>query len=495
MKKLVYIAAIASSIFLTTSCVDLTQEPQSFITEEEYIASMDLDGIKQAASALYSNLWYSNYGINCRLQRINVCADDVTYRVAKANNQLANYGRLTPNITANTDDYDITWELFFNVINNANKLINKTVLPKDETEATEFKKVLGEAYFLRGLSYFYLVRMYGDVPLILKEEDASTYMPRTAVAEIYDQAIVPSLKTAMEWLPTTSRNSSSTPSKWAAEACLADVYMTMAGWPLKKGQEYYSLAASAAKDIIDNAGLVLTEKYAELWKEENKTQTNEIMFALHHSSTLKTSSNYGKSYYPSDFSPNAGWADYYGNEKFYLNYPDDERKEWNYMIEWNTKAGHVTYKESADKLPAISKYYDYDAGAPGKSAQANGITCFYRYADVLLMYAEASTRATGSVNPAALDAIQKVQERAGYTQEQLTTTTDATAFTTAVFNERGWEFFAEMKRWFDLVRLEKVSEVRADDWNGSLFKTYNHYYFPIPYKQINLTQWTNNAGY
>lgn len=495
MKKLAYIATIACSMFLTTSCVDLTQEPQSFITEEEYIASMDLEGIKQAASALYSNLWYGNYGINCRLQRINVCADDVTYRAAKANNPLAYYGRLTPNITANTDDYDITWELFFNVINNANKLINKTVLPENGTEATEFKKVLGEAYFLRGLSYFYLVRMYGDVPLILKEGDAATYMPRTAVAEIYDQAIIPSLKTAIEWLPTTSRNSSATPSKWAAEACLADVYMTMAGWPLKKGQEYYSLAASTAKDIIDKSGLHLTEEYSELWKEANKTQTNEVMFALHHSSTLKTASNYGKSYYPSDFSPNAGWADYYGNEKFFLNYPDDKRKEWNYMTEWDTKAGHVSYKESADKLPAISKYYDYDAGAPGKSAQANGITCFYRYADVLLMYAEASARATNSVNSDALDAIQKVQKRAGYTKEQLTTTTDPTAFITAVFNERGWEFFAEMKRWFDLVRLEKVSEVRAEDWNNSLFKTYSHYYFPIPYKQIGLTQWTNNAGY
>lgn len=495
MKKLTYITAIVGSMFLTTSCVDLTQEPQSFITEEEYIASMDLNGIKQAASALYSNLWYSNYGINCRLQRINVCADDVTYRAAKANNPLANYGRLSPNITVNTDDYDITWKLFFNVINNANKLINKTVLPTDEAKTVEFKEVLGEAYFLRGFSYFYLVRMYGDVPLILEEKNASTYMPRTAVAEIYDQVIVPSLKTAIEWLPTTSRNSSSTPSKWAAKACLADVYMTMAGWPLKKGQEYYSLAASTAKDIIDKSGLYLTEKYSELWKEDNKTQTNEVMFALHHSATLKTASNYGKSYYPSDFSPNAGWSDYYGNETFFLNYPDDDRKEWNYMTEWDTKVGHITYKESADKLPAISKYYDYDAGAPGKSAQANGITCFYRYADVLLMYAEASTRATNSVNSDALDAIQKVQKRAGYTEEQLTTTTDVTAFTTAVFNERGWEFFAEMKRWFDLVRLEKVSEVRAEDWNGSLFQTYNHYYFPIPYKQINLTQWTNNAGY
>lgn len=495
MKKLAYIATIASSLLLTASCVDLNQEPQSFITEEEYFASMDLDGIKQAASALYTDLWYSNYGFNCRLQRINVCADDITYRAAKANNPLAYYYRLTPNITANTEDYDITWSLFFAVINNANKLINNTSMPEDEQEAKEFKKILGEAYFLRGLAYFYLVRMYGEVPLILKGEDASTYMVRTSVAEIYDQAIVPSLKTAIEWLPETSRNSSATPSKWAAEACLADVYMTMAGWPLKKGQEYYSLAAAAAKDIIDNSGLYLTSEYSELWKEANKSQTNEVMFALHHSATLKTASNYGKSYYPSDFSPNAGWSDYYANESFFLNYPDDDRKAWNYMTEWDTKSGHVTYTESADKLPAISKYYDYDEGAPGKSAQSNGITCIYRYADVLLMYAEASTRATNSVNAQALNAIQEVQKRAGYSDTELTTTTDPTAFETAVFNERGWEFFAEMKRWFDLVRLEKLKDVRSEVWDASLFKANNHYYFPIPYQQIQLTGWTNNAGY
>lgn len=495
MKKMTYIAAIAGSLFLTTSCVDLTQEPQSFITEEEYFASMDLEGIKQAASALYTDLWNGNYGFNCRMQRINVCADDITYRAAKANNELAYYYRLSPNITANTADFDTTWSLFFAVINNANKLINNAVIPADEQEAQQFKNVLGEAYFLRGLAYFYLVRMYGNVPLILKGEDASTYMERIDVATIYDQVIVPSLKTAVEWLPEISRNSSATPSKWAAEACLADVYMTMAGWPLKKGQEYYSLAAAAAKDIIDHSGLYLTSEYSELWKEANKTQTNEVMFALHHSATLKTASNYGKSYYPSDFSPNAGWSDYYANESFFLNYPDDDRKAWNYMTEWDTKSGHVTYTESADKLPAISKYYDYDEGAPGKSAQSNGITCIYRYADVLLMYAEASTRATNNVNAQALNAIQEVQKRAGYADDELTTTTDPTAFETAVFNERGWEFFAEMKRWFDLVRLEKVGETRSEVWDSSLFKANNHYYFPIPYQQIQLTGWTNNAGY
>lgn len=413
MKKLAYIV-ITSSMFLTTSCVDLTQEPQSFITEEEYIARMDLTSLQQATTGLYNDLWNGNYGFNCRLQRINVCADDITYRAAKANNELANYYRLTPNITANNADYKTTWELFFTVINNANKLINKAVLPEDATLAKQYEEVLGEAYFLRGLSYFYLVRMYGDLPLILTEEDAATNMPRTAVADIYDQAIIPSLKKAVELLPTKSRSGfSSTPSKWAAEACLADAYMTMAGWPLKKGQEYYSLAATTAKNIIDNSGLYLTESYAELWKEANKEQANEVMFAIHHNAKLKTASNYGKSYYPADFIP-AGWADYYGNEAFYLNYPDDERKAWNYMTEWNTKSGHVTYKESGDKLPAISKYYNYDNGAPGSSQLANGITCIYRYAEVLLMYAEASTRATNSVNTQAIQAIQEIQKRAGY---------------------------------------------------------------------------------
>mgnify|MGYP000352705078 FL=1 len=89
------------------------------------------------------------------------------------------------------------------------------------------------------------------------------------------------------------------------------------------------------------------------------------MFALQHSAKHKIASNYGKSYYPSDYSPNAGWADYYGNEDFFKAYPNDDRKEWNYMTEWKIKSGEIIpYTESADKLPAISKYYDYDEGAP-----------------------------------------------------------------------------------------------------------------------------------
>lgn len=70
MKKLAYIATMVCGLTLAgTSCVDLDQEPQSFITEEDYFETMDVKAIEQAASGLYNNLWAQNYGFNCRIQQ------------------------------------------------------------------------------------------------------------------------------------------------------------------------------------------------------------------------------------------------------------------------------------------------------------------------------------------------------------------------------------------------------------------------------------------
>lgn len=491
MKKILYIA-LTSSLFLTTSCVDLNQEPLSFITEEEYIEyPKDVASTAKGVTALYNDLWGGNYGFNSRLQRLNVSADDVTYAPTKANNPLGTLASLTPSISSNDADFSGPWIFFYKVITSANKIIEGTPIPTAKPE--NMQKVLGEAYFMRGLSYFYLVRLFGDLPLMLTKEDVKEGVDRTTVAEIYDKAIIPSLTKAAEWLPAKSRSGfSSTPSQWAAKACLADAYITMAGWPLNKGQEYYAKAAEVTKDIILNSGLSLTKDYTDLWKELKKEEANEHMFALHHSAKQKTASNYGKSYYPADYFP-AGWSDYYANESFYLKYPNDDRKAYNFMTEWPTSKDKVIqYKESLDGLPAISKYYNYDEGAPAASAQSNGITCIYRYADVLLMYAEASAKATNTIDALALKSLQEVQDRSHST---LTKTTDPNAFVEAVFNERGWEFFAEMKRWFDLVRLQKVADAKPSEWAGSTFKANSHYYFPIPFQQINLTGWTNNAGY
>ena len=69
MKKLIYLTAITGSLLLTTSCVDLTQEPESFITEEQYWTAIDQASLQKAADALYSDLWQGNYGFNSRLQQ------------------------------------------------------------------------------------------------------------------------------------------------------------------------------------------------------------------------------------------------------------------------------------------------------------------------------------------------------------------------------------------------------------------------------------------
>ena len=498
MKKILYTTA-ACALLLVTSCVDLNQDPLSFITEEEYIETpKDSASVGRSITGLYNDMWKQNYGFNCRIMRINAMGDDIIGSPNKPSNTLNYYTDLSPSLFANDVDFDILWSCLYKTIINSNKIIDGTPIPSETEDAAKAKMLqamVGEAYFVRGLCYFYLVRLFGDAPLVLDNKTVTINQPRVAVADIYDQAIVPSMIKATEWLPTVSRaKTSATPTKWAAKACLADIYMTMAGWPLKKGAAYYAKAATEAEEIINKAGLKLTKEYADLWKENLKTDTNEHMFALHHSAAQKVPSQYGKSFYPADFSPKAGWADYYGNKEFMLKYPEGKRKEWNYMLEWPVSATKtVSYDQSRDGMPCISKYYDYNEGPAGKSAQSNGITPIYRYAEVLLMYAEASNLATGSVNDLALKCLQEVQTRADVTT--LTTTTDSQAFDAAVFAESGWEFVAEFKRWFDLVRREKLNEVKPAQYASSLFKENNHYYLPVPYLQIDMTGWTNNAGY
>ena len=214
---------IAGSLLATSvsSCVDLNQEPNSFLTEEEYIEyPKDIASVSRGVAALYNELrGAGNYGFNCRLQRINVMADDITYAVDKPGNALSFYEDLQPTSAGDAATYQQFWTLLYKVINSSNKIIEGTPVKEDDAA---LKAVIGEAYFMRGLSYFHLVRTFGDVPLVLTKDDAEVSMPRTAVKEIYEKSIFPDLQTAAATLPEKSRsNDSSTPSRWAAKAALA----------------------------------------------------------------------------------------------------------------------------------------------------------------------------------------------------------------------------------------------------------------------------------
>lgn len=398
------------------------------------------------------------------------------------------------------NDFMTMWDNMYKLIQGSNQLIEGLEATSSMT-TEEKKQYLGEAYFMRAFAHFNLVRWFGDVPAFTDSKCAkdflgNTTITRNKVEDIYKKLIVPDLQFAEMLLPNRGRTTApnSTVSKWAAKACLAEVYLTMAGWPLKQTQ-YYADARDKAFEIIDKGGYDLLPHYEDLWKEATKSDDTEHIFALNHSTTMY--SNYGKSYFIIEEST-AAWSDYVADPYFYENYPDDERKEFNFIDEFIINRRKVSYKNTTMKSPAINKYRDYGGVS---SAQSLGITPIYRYADVLLMYAEAQNKAEHTPNTLAYKCINDVRKRAmGGVENPLTPGLSEEDFDKAVFDERGWEFFCEFKRWFQLVRTEKVwdaNQLNPDmkagiDKYGVTKNNRDVYLMPLPSAEVQACGFTQN---
>lgn len=459
MKKSIITVCIACATL--TGCVDLMQEPQSFLTPENIEYSEE--NVVSLTNGLYKTLWWNNWGFNCRPQILGLGADDLIGGSPQKRHYIAD--ELMIDGTTFNGDTETVWQNMYAVIQGCSQLLEGLTVTTDLPEDKK-KQYMGEAHFMRAFAYFQLVRWFGDVPGFTDSKCTAdilgnTNITRNKVEDIYNLIIIPDLKVAEEYLPNRGRTAAknSTANKWAAKACLADVYLTMAGWPLKK-TENYALARDKAKEIIDNGGFSLVAHYEDLWKEATKSDDQEHIFALNHSVT-EQASNYGISYMTSE--EEGGWGDYLADAAFYERYPNDERKAFNYVTVFVKKDGEeVPYQNSAMKSPAVNKYRDYGTKT---SAQSAGITALYRYADVLLTYAEAQNKADHGPNELAYKCINEIRRRAmGGTDNNLATGLNEEAFDQAVFDERGWEFFAEFKRWFQLIRTEKVYE--ANQYNS-----------------------------
>ena len=213
--KLNKIYLLIASILIATSCVDLDQEPLSFITEEDYIKQeQTIETVAKTLDGLYYDMWYKNYGFNTRVMRLNVAADDINTS-PKPNNVLLELSDLKPSIgTMNTDAREL-WGNLWKVIISSNKIINGTPIPEKNGEL--YKQAVAEAYFMRALNYFYLVRIFGDVPIVRTTEEGIQEQDRQPVADVYAEIIIPDLQKAITNLPSTSRTGTSeTPCKWAA---------------------------------------------------------------------------------------------------------------------------------------------------------------------------------------------------------------------------------------------------------------------------------------
>ncbi|MBN9385860.1 MAG: RagB/SusD family nutrient uptake outer membrane protein [Chitinophagaceae bacterium] len=392
------------------------------------------------------------------------------------------------------------WNYFYATVKSANSLL---VHYNDATQATQDQRnnAGGYAYFMRATSYFYLTRTWGEVPMPT-ETTIVDNRPNAKVQDIYT-LIVADLQKAETMLPdhwsAPAKQSGVDifPTKGSAKALLANVYLTMAGWPLKQTDKY-ALAAAKAKEVIDGKatwGYSLLTNFADIWKIGNRFNT-EAVFACYYNNQIPTYSwENGNMMSPNPYAPDyeeGGWEDGMGDISFYNSFPTGPRKDATYQKDYfvkNDPNNVVDWQHTLQKHPYFLKYRDdfsYDWSTHKAGNWWGSATSFLiRYSEVLLTYAEAQAMSSGP-DASAYDAVRQVRSRAGL--PPLSAGLSQADFRDSVVAERGWEFAGEFGvRWFDLVRTETVQKANAnrDASEASLINqpsdaNHTYYWAPVP---------------
>lgn len=399
------------------------------------------------------------------------------------------------------------WNGLYNVVAQANLVLDKVpgINPMDEGLK---KRILGETRFLRAWSYFYLVQLWGDVPLITKPQTTSSadfYPARNSKEEVY-KLIVDDL-IAAEGSGLSMTDGSGRASMGAVKSLLARVYLTMAGQPMNKGAAYYKLAADKAFEVINSNNFSLFTKYADLHNvaQENK---GENIFQIQYLAGVADNPMQGV------LLPNFKDISQYGTEigscvptvQFYNSFEAGDLRKTDrvgfFYTSYYDKGNGALRDLSA---PYIYKHFDtVGHGTSGKAGTGNSSLNWpqIRYADVLLIYAEAQNESDGP-NPAAIKALKQIRDRA-----QLSTPGSFTQaeFREAVWRERWHELCYEGITWFDMVRLRKVYNSNTnnfDNFGGHKFPDNGatladkHLLFPLPTAEMqnNPSLKPQNPGY
>jgi hypothetical protein len=393
------------------------------------------------------------------------------------------------------------WNAAYRAIANANFAIAK--IPAIDMDETTKSSYLGEAYFLRAYHYFNLVRLFGNVPLVLVPVDASSpelYPQQASVEEVYNQIVADlkeAEKTSLKWNDESGRATMG-----VVKAVLGQVYLTMAGYPLKKGQNYYAQAAAKLKEVIDSDVYSLFDSYNDL-HDVSMDNKKEHMFMVQYQSGSSIENGLQYLYLPYNLD-----VSYYSTEtgslvvlnEFLATYEEGDKR----TDEKEFYFSNYTSNQNRDETVQFGAYYVYkffDEDAHLRTAKSGLNYPLLRYADILLAYAEAQNEADGSPSTTAYEAVNKIRERArlkalsGLSQD---------AFRKAVWKERWHELSYENKIWFDMARTRKVLNLTTgdfDDYVGHKFVygptlTERELLFPIPTSEIkNNKNLVQNLGY
>lgn len=391
------------------------------------------------------------------------------------------------------------WTSSYRGIANANLAIAK--IPGISMNEAQKKKHLGEAHFLRAWYYFNLVRIFGKVPLIDKPVDLSSpelYPAPANEEDIYKLIVADLTQAEASGLPFTDVSGRVTTG--AAKSLLAEVYLTMAGYPLQKGADYYKKAADKAKEVIDAGQYTLFASYDDLHSYATKNRGENIFMVQFLANVMP--SNWQTSIIPynqgiSAYSDETGAI--FANKEFVESYePGDKRAQEKQFY-------YRSYTLSSDRSKTVDlggyyiyKHFDTDAHLSTTSSGLNW--SLMRFAQVLLTYAEAANEVNGP-SPEAYQAVNAIRARAelpalqGLSKEQ---------FREAVWKERWHELSFENVTWFDMVRLRKAFNVSTKQFDNYVGHTFSYgptlkereLLFPLPTAEIrNNSKLVQNKGY
>jgi len=400
--------------------------------------------------------------------------DDITTFVASGK---ADFREIDARLRTNTNNrHRRALSASYKIIKDINTILFNAANFNTENNGIK-DQLLGEAYFIRGFLYHYLIRRFGKLPIQLNEKIAID-APIAEPTEVY-QLIENDWLKAEQLLPVIYPGieaGAKRPNKGSAAAFLARLYLDWAGFPVKDNTKY-ELAAAAAKKVIDNNtahGFDLIDNLDDLWTLEHRFN-KESIFTIEYCTSCPQGGNrkYGRLGYHAQF---RGWNETFAEIKFFENFPDNHRKNATYitdiMIEDPftnpTNRETIHWENQIYPQPIFAKITG-KGDIPRGDFVTNRNDYIMRYAEVLLIYAEASARA-GNSSADAWEALNKVRRRAELLPfQQPNPEIDLTTGNLAelAYTEKGWELAGEFLRWYDLIRMEKVSFFLNNDYRNS----------------------------
>ena len=339
------------------------------------------------------------------------------------------------------------WNDFFNMVQNANILYEQTDRLEpgilSETDRVQYR---AEAVFLRNLAYFFMVRLYGDVPYYTNAYNSEP-LPRTNMLVVLDKCIedMMNVKDDLPWTFNDPSIVGIRAMRGGAIALLMHMNMWRAGFTTDDKAPYYEAVAKLGEEIVNNPGayeLLPLERTKEIFKGRSKEGLFEILQSLNYGERFAISATYADYvlHYPHKLTTNS-YISYVPKfmEKLYPVTAVDQRK-----TTWFDEDIYDT-----DGKMQLLKYVNVFA-EEGEDQNPDDNQIVFRYADAILLYAEALAELDRDAE--ARTAVNMIRERAGATEF----ITGGKDLKDDIYWERCRELMGEGHYFYDLVRTKKV---------------------------------------